>query len=185
MNTQQLTQLAALRTSQPDKTDAEFLAWGVTPVYTEHPAMVTYMSLRALIGKAKVDIIHTVVAAADPIGDQLMFTTGVDVNFPEAKTLLAALPTATGGAITEADCDLIRDVGRTASRPFDTLGEVVQADLDLLPRLPLITALNTANEARFAEALSLYNAGQAKCDQLRTNSALEIPADLAGLDAME
>lgn len=187
MTPKQIPHLAQLRTAHAEMTDADFLAWGTTPTYTESatPALVTYQKLRALLTKDKVDAIHAVVGTQDPIGDQLLFTTGVDVNFADAKALLAALPTVTQGFITEADCDAIRDLGRTKTTPFDMLGEVTQADLDLVPRFAAIDALSLANEARYAAVLELYNAGQRNCDRMRDDVTIGVPADLDGLDEME
>jgi hypothetical protein len=128
--------LNTLRLAHAELSDADFLTWGQTVAYVEAPSPVyaTYQKLRALWNKQKADAALAVAQAADPNGAQLLFTIGVDINFPDTKSLLAQIPAATGGTVTEADCDLVRDLARTGAAPFGALGFVpTQAHLDALP----------------------------------------------------
>jgi hypothetical protein len=93
------------------------LAYATETVYTVRQVFVSYLQVRGALGQAKADAIDAVLKTEDPNAERIFFTTGIDPNFAESIPFLAALPAATGGVVTDADCDLIRNFGRTARGP--------------------------------------------------------------------
>ena len=148
--------LNTIRQSQAALADADFLTWLQQPVYSPKSGsvMITWLVLRAMFPAATVAAVAQAVTAADPMGNQLMYTTGVDLLNPQVQGMLAQL--VAGGVVTMAQASALADLGRTSQPQWQASG------LDSLPTLEMISGVialatqQTALNSLAAKVQSFY-----------------------------